>query len=381
MPSVSIFKPSVARGGKTTKTAVWWMSWRHPGTRKQLRKSTGARRKDVAKQIARELERRLELGTWALNGPATQNLGWEELKAEFLEHKRSTSRPDTVLAYEVSLDHFDAVGKEQLIQTLDGAALQDFVKHRRDQKVAIATVNKDLRHVRAALLWAVERGYLSRCPSFKSAFIRDDRKAPVVVPRDSRAKIFAALDKPDLGLRLRSAQWWRVCLLILADLGLRRGEALGLCWGAVDLVRREVTAHAESSKGRRYRTLPLTPALFDELTTWRTACADPKDDERVLPWPKKTFRRFYDDWEVIIAAAGLPEGTKLIPKHFRSTCGSELIEAGVPTVVVKDMLGHASVTTTESHYINTRASLRAAVDKRVAFVAMETMLNAEEKVS
>ncbi len=45
-------------------------------------------------------------------------------------------------------------------------------------------------------------------------------------------------------------------------------------------------------------------------------------------------------------------------------CASELIAANVPTVVVKDFLGHASVTTTETYYCNTKPSLRAAANAR-----------------
>jgi integrase len=41
-----------------------------------------------------------------------------------------------------------------------------------------------------------------------------------------------------------------------------------------------------------------------------------------------------------------------------------MIEAGTPTVVVKDFLGHASVTTTEAFYINTGPALRIAAEKR-----------------
>ena len=38
------------------------------------------------------------------------------------------------------------------------------------------TVNKELRHVRAALRWALEREYINRVPSFRRAVIRVDRK-------------------------------------------------------------------------------------------------------------------------------------------------------------------------------------------------------------
>ncbi len=86
--------------------------------------------------------------------------------------------------------------------------------------------------------------------------------------------------------------------------------------------------------------------------------------DEVLPWPFDTYRKLYDDWHVIQAAAGIPEERHYVPKDCRSSCASELIASGVPTAVVKDFLGHASVTTTERYYINTKPALRAAVALR-----------------
>lgn len=44
-------------------------------------------------------------------------------------------------------------------------------------------------------------------------------------------------------------------------LGMRRGEIFGLCWSMVDLDKAELTVLSETSKCRRWRTLPLVPAL------------------------------------------------------------------------------------------------------------------------
>ena len=110
---------------------------------------------------------------------------------------------------------------------------------------------------------------------------------------------------------------------------MRRGEALALTWGAVDFVRRELSVFSHTSKGRRDRTLPASESLLQRLLTWRDAQPlRPELSDPVLPWGRKTYRAFYEDWGRIIAAAGLPKGTKPVPKNFRSTCGSELIEAG-----------------------------------------------------
>ena len=63
-------------------------------------------------------------------------------------------------------------------------------------------------------------------------------------------------------------------------------------------------------------------------------------------------------------AAGIPDGEHYVPKNCRSSCASALIAANVPTVVVKDFLGHATVATTENYYINTKPAIRSAAAAR-----------------
>ncbi|MCE5268706.1 MAG: tyrosine-type recombinase/integrase [Planctomycetaceae bacterium] len=69
------------------------------------------------------------------------------------------------------------------------------------------------------------------------------------------------------------------------------------------------------------------------------------------------MRPSHEDWHKIV-------GKHRVPKNCRSTCGSQLVQSGTPTVVVKDFLGHSSVTTTEKFYVNTSGSLRAAAEAR-----------------
>jgi integrase len=71
----------------------------------------------------------------------------------------------------------------------------------------------------------------------------------------------------------------------------------------------------------------------------------------------RNVRHLYEDWHKIA-------GKHRVPKNCRSTCGSQSVESGTPTVVVKDFLGHSSVTTTEKFYVNTSSSFRKAAEAR-----------------
>lgn len=368
--TVGIFRPSVVKNGKRNQGKVWQMRWRCPSTGKRLTKTTGVRDKRAALGIALDFERKLEVDPFGLvkeYGPML----WSVLVKEFLEHSGNTNRADTREAYEISLRHFLRISGDLDIRGINVRILRDFINARcsekyRKKKLSPATVNKDLRAVRAVLNYAGDQDYIQAVPSFKGLMLRQDLKAPVVLPEDCIDKMLAALDSPGLVLKRRCAGWWKVFLWLIDELGVRRGEAMGLTWGRVDWEKGEVEIVAESSKGRRTRFLPVSGELLGILRAWYKGLGDPPAASSVLPWDGSELRRLYDDWHSIVEKAGVSLDSKVVPKNFRSNCGSKLIESGASTLSVKDFLGHASVTTTESYYANAQATLRPISEARRA---------------
>jgi integrase len=110
--------------------------------------------------------------------------------------------------------------------------------------------------------------------------------------------------------------------------------------------------------------VPISPDMAKVFRDWRDTQTAPRESGPVLPWPHDDYNSLYEDWHAIQTTAGMPEGDHYVPKDCRSTCASALIAANVPTVVVKDFLGHATVATTENYYINTKPALRAAATAR-----------------
>ncbi len=193
-------------------------------------------------------------------------------------------------------------------------------------------------------------------------------------------ELVKALRKPDLVLKYRPADWWRTFMYTAYYLGLRRGEILGLTWDKVPLETLEVHIVAPTSKSRKERVVPISPEMGALLREWKLKQPNAHGGDPVLPWPHDNLRAIYDDWHAIQAAAGIADGEHYVPKNCRSTCASGLIAANIPTVVVKDFLGHATVATTENYYINTKPALRAAANaRRVRFEDAEEAKNEEEK--
>lgn len=153
-------------------------------------------------------------------------------------------------------------------------------------------------------------------------------------------------------------------LLMALHTGMRQGEIRGLQWSSIDwqngiiTVRHALCDYSKqlgSPKSNRARYIPMTPEVRESLEARR------KPDGYVfLDADGKTFnhKRLARRLEAVIARAGL--------KHFgwhvlRHTFASRLSELGAPIVVVKDLLGHASIATTMRYAHTAPPALRAAI--------------------
>ncbi|MEZ6073697.1 MAG: tyrosine-type recombinase/integrase [Pirellulales bacterium] len=304
-------------------------------------------------------------------------MAWQDLADEFIKANLRRKPLAAVRSYESCIAAFTSAAEPANIGDIDVSMLENFLDARLQTGRRAATVNKELRHVKAVLRWAVRRKYLSEFPSFTGVFVREDRSTPVSVPQTTFHNMVKALVDPSLELKVRSAGWWRMFLYLAYYLGGRRGELLDLTWDQVSFERREVTIVSAKSKGRKTRTLPIARELAQLLHEWQDGGGT---DSEVLPWPYATYRKLYEDWHAIQDAAGLPAELHYLPKNLRSACATELTTAGVPTAVVQQYLGHASIETTANYYVNADEAMHSAAEARAVVLNGAATEEAESKM-
>ena len=180
----------------------------------------------------------------------------------------------------------------------------------------------------------------------------------------------------------------RLVVLLLARAGLRRGEAAGLRRSDVHLlldsrplgcevprahlhvVRRD-NVNGAWAKSRRERTVPLDFLLvqaFDTYAFERAEVARAQSSDFVLV---NLFREPVgapmtpDAVNDLVAAlcrrAGL--GRAVSPHQLRHAFGSNLVDAGGSVDEVQELLGHASLASTQIYIHPDPGRLRAAVDR------------------
>jgi integrase/recombinase XerC len=169
----------------------------------------------------------------------------------------------------------------------------------------------------------------------------------------AQARIAAAPSKA----KRRAAQVDLVMLQAGLLLGLRVSELCKLLIEHVDLVQRSALIY--QAKGQRDRYVPIPARLIGPLTDWiqgRTAGPVFPSPRGGRLAPRTVELRF----KSLGRLAELPRPLK--PHTLRHTFATRLLERGANIREVQELLGHASVATTEVYTHVSSERLRQAVD-------------------
>jgi integrase len=246
------------------------------------------------------------------------------------------------------------------------------------------SINRDVQRLQSVLSRAREWDVLTSNPLAGLKPLKADKTGRVrFLTADEEGALRKALETREEGLREARARFnvWRMArgrkplperdgdyldhlrpLVMLAlNTGLRRGELLGLTWGAVNFSGKMLTVTAATAKSGHTRRIPLNREALEVVTTWHARQDKPKSDAFVFPgYDGERMKSIATSWRSLMAAAKL--------KNFRlHDCrhhfASKLVQAGVDLYTVKELLGHSEIAMTERYSHLKPENLRAAVEK------------------
>ncbi|MFF4614700.1 site-specific tyrosine recombinase XerD [Nonomuraea jabiensis] len=208
--------------------------------------------------------------------------------------------------------------------------------------------------VRGLHRFALREGVTAHDPAHEVRPPRQPRRLPKAISVDEVERLIAASGPDGAPLTLRN----RALLEVLYGTGARISEAVGLA--VDDLEDDQVRLRG---KGERMRVVPLgryaRSALDAYLVRARPGLlAHGRGTPAVFLNARGGRLTRQGAWEVLQAAAERAELDGISPHILRHSFATHLIDGGADVRVVQELLGHASVTTTQVYTLVTVDKLR-----------------------
>lgn len=273
-------------------------------------------------------------------------------------------RAATISAYTKTLEQFhDYVHRQHadlLPSQVSARIVLEYVAYLRKERInGDAAVNRQVTILKNFYRAMVALGHLepannplAHFPTMKGV----PRKLPTVLASEEVTKLLDAPRKDTiLGVRDRAL------LTLLYGTGIRASESASLHEQDVDLKERTIRV---TGKGGHQRVIPLNDRVVAALTAYRVSRGSIPPD---APFFRSRTRRglsrgaIFERVRKYARLARLPK--RISPHTLRHTFATHLVRADVNIVVLRDLLGHRQLTSTQLYLHLSAHDLRSAIDK------------------
>lgn len=292
-----------------------------------------------------------------LSRPAEEYLSWLAVERGRARNTLAAYRRD-VAAYESSL-----AARGRSVLDAEPEDVERHVARLSQEGRNPASVMRALSSVRGLHRFLVDEGLAPSDPSVDVEAARPPLRLPKALPEDLVARVCDSISGADPASRRD-----RALLEVLYGTGARISEVVGLDLTDVDLADGVARLFG---KGSKERVVPIGRQASDSLLRW----LEPGGRDRMAP---ERWRR-RDDAEAVFlnmrggrlsrqGAFGIVQsraaavGAAVGPHALRHSCATHMLAHGADVRVVQELLGHASVTTTQLYTKVTDEHLRAVYE-------------------
>ena len=281
-----------------------------------------------------------------------------------LETERNLS-VHTVRAYvgdlQSLISHLETLGKSD-ISTLDMALIRSWLANQQVKGGARTTMSRRAVSIRLFTKWAFKHNYLTSDVGANLATPKAHRTLPEVLDAVSTGiamdALAARVDEGEGPLALRD----RAMVEVLYASGARVAELCGLDLQDIDYERQTIRVFG---KGSKERTIPIGNPAMRALTAWlsdgRPLLMKEQSEKCVFIGARgKRIDQRAVRTVVYNALSALEGFERMGPHALRHSAATHLLEGGADLRTVQEILGHASLATTQIYTHVSTERLQAA---------------------
>lgn len=343
------------------------VQWTDPVTGKLKTRSTGTTRPKEAVIFQVRLEDEIN----AEFGDEVTNELWSVVANRYEEEILSSRSDNTLKKFKGTRRKLETIIDPQYVKTLNNKRIANFARGLRAQGLAALSVKSHLAYLRTCLHWCKRQNLINTVPTFEMPKRVNKMKGRPITTEEYERMLAAIPEVFDPELQAG----WKFLLEGLWLSGLRLGEALRLTWDpsgfcvnlAGDVPRLKIEANEQ--KSTKAELLPLAPdfrefllavppaqrhgrvfrpLLFGQVGNMRLDTCSKKIQEigakaKVMVEQKPPKK---DRTEPRIKWASAHDLRKAFAKRWRKLVKSDIL---------KQLMRHASIVTTETYYDDTNA--------------------------
>ena len=206
-----------------------------------------------------------------------------------------------------------------------------------------STVSRKVSAIRGFFSFLTLRGKIRRDPAAQLVAPKIEKRLPVFLPIDDTERLLNGLPSGDAW-----AERDRAILETLYSSGLRVSELVGLDWQHVDFENDCVRVFG---KGRKERIVPVGEIALDALRAYRCGLREEGIETAAVFVNRRGGRLTTRSVARFVKRYALRSGTPVAasPHALRHTFATHLLNQGADLRAIQELLGHASLSTTQRY--------------------------------
>ena len=268
---------------------------------------------------------------------------------------------NTIKAYERDLQLFQVFSETtfgtRALNEVSYSLIRSWIILFVDQGKSNVTINRKIASLNAYYNFALKSGQIAQSPLLGHKSLKIQRKIALPFSEKEMDELFSKIPFPDNFEGSRD----RLIVALLYATGMRRAELIGLQTFQVDMGVLQIKALGKRNKERVIPLIPSLVPLINAYLSQRMSLPKRIDDTHffLLPSGKKLYETLV--YSVINHYFGLVSTkVKKSPHMLRHTFATHLLNRGADMQSVKELLGHASLASTQVYTHNNMAALKKA---------------------
>ena len=276
---------------------------------------------------------------------------------DYLRYERNAS-PQTVQTYEESLRAFDSYltfrDNGLSIDSVDTDLIRDWMESLMDKGNSASTINKNLSALRSFYRFALKRGLVKKDPAHAVTGPKKSKPLPQFLREGEMDRLLDGLEWDSSFNNVRA----RTILILFYETGLRRSELVGLDDKDVDYDAAQLKV---TGKRNKQRIVPFGAELAEQLKSYQAVRREKFGETCGAMFLSDKGERISGEQVYQIVRKYLSMVTSLkkrSPHVLRHTFATAMLNNGAGLESIKNLLGHASVSTTEIYTHTTFQQLK-----------------------